>query len=175
MRRKNLSFTKLLFVLALVSAVFAPTISAFAEEPSEKTNDIEIIASFDYGVLDDSLVQDGFTTSQRPLLRSNQTVGGGGSTYTLSTRKTISLKATNSAYQILMSAGLDKVTKGNTVASAIAGLFLDSLKNYKYMRQSIYKKTDKNYIYYKVIDEFSNSKTNFSKGPVKTYYSKVKR
>jgi hypothetical protein len=68
------------------------------------------------------------------------------------------------------------VRKGVAVAGIIAQTFgLEYIKSYNYMRQSIYSKTDKNYIYYKVIDEFSNSKTNFSKGPVKTSYSKVKK
>lgn len=74
-----------------------------------------------------------------------------------------------------MAGGLAKVSFGGAVAKAMVGTTLtNSFKTYNYMRQTIYKKTDKKYYYYKVIDEFSNSKTQW-KGPVRTSYQKVRR
>ncbi|AHI55183.1 hypothetical protein ACP0AK_05550 [Listeria ivanovii] len=111
-----------------------------------------------------------------PMVRSNQTESGGSSyKYISSTIVNLNSTGVNTLYQALLAGGLAKVSFGGVVAKAMVGTILsNSFKNYNYMKQTIYKKSDKNYYYYKVIDEFSNSKTKW-KGPVNTSYQKVRK
>ncbi|WP_115753056.1 hypothetical protein [Listeria kieliensis] len=109
-------------------------------------------------------------------LFSNQTTAGG-SKYSLVSRKVVNLNhtGTNLAYKALMAGGLASVPMGSAVARAMTTTFFSGLvKSYKYMRQSIYKRSDKKYHYYKVIDEFTNNKKTW-KGPVQVSYQKVRR
>ncbi|MGJ8730176.1 hypothetical protein ACRW9N_06875 [Listeria aquatica] len=110
------------------------------------------------------------------VLFSNQTIAGG-SKYSLVSRNVVNLNhsGTNLGYRALVAGGLASVPMGNAVARAIGTTFFSGLvKTYKYMRQSIYKRSDKNYHYYKVIDEFTNNKKSW-KGPVKISYQKVRK
>lgn len=110
------------------------------------------------------------------VLFSNQTTAGG-SKYRLVSRKVVNLNhtGTNLGYKALIAGGLAAVPMGRTVARAIGSTFFSGLvKSHKYMRQSIYKRSDKKYHYYKVIDEFTNNKKTW-KGPVKVSYQKVRK
>ncbi|MBC2140526.1 hypothetical protein [Listeria innocua] len=109
-------------------------------------------------------------------LFANQTEAGG-STYKYMSSVVVNLDAigVNKMYQAIYVGGSTKLPLGNQVAKAVAGVFLPTpYKQYKYMKQTIYRKSDSKYYYYKVIDEFSNSKTTW-KGQVQTTVQKVRR
>ncbi|MBC2254035.1 hypothetical protein HCB46_00945 [Listeria ivanovii] len=118
-------------------------------------------------------------TSAEPIFQmvtSNQT-DGGGSSYKYVSKQVVNLESigVNLVYRALIAGGLGSVPMGKAAARAMITTGLSGLfDTYKYMRQTIYKKSDKKYYYYKVINEFSNSKTTW-KGPVKTSYQKVRR
>ncbi|MBC2363990.1 hypothetical protein [Listeria booriae] len=111
---------------------------------------------------------------EKPMLRANVT-DGGGSAYVKQTVQIVDLRTTNNMYKALLAAGLAVVFKGATVAGSMAGSFgASTFNNYRWMRQTIYKKQDSKYVYYKVIDEFTNNKTTW-KGYVQTTETKVTR
>ncbi|RDX00581.1 hypothetical protein [Listeria kieliensis] len=150
-------------------------INVHAQEVSAQASDAQVIGGYDNFVKNDDLVK-AEPTNIIPLARSHQAFGGGGSKYNLVSRNTVSLKFTNTAYAALMNGGLAAIHKGAAIAGVVAQTFdISYVKKYSYMRQSIYRMADKNYVYYKVVDEFSNNKNNFSRGSVKTTYSKVKK
>ncbi|EPP2127190.1 hypothetical protein ACUNAH_002891 [Listeria monocytogenes] len=114
------------------------------------------------------------TEPPRMILFSNQTESGG-STYKYVSKQVVNLSGINTLYQALLAGGLAAVPMGHPVARAMVTTGLSSnFKGYKYMRQTIYKKSDKSYYYYKVIDEFTNNKSTW-KGPVTTSYQKVRK
>ncbi|WP_099222128.1 hypothetical protein [Listeria costaricensis] len=160
-------------VATLIFMPLAPSATVFADELQAESNDAELIASFDYEVVDDEIVSDGYIAPSRPLLKSNQTTNGG-STYTLQTRKVVNIKSYGTVHNAVLAAGLSYVFKGFTIASTLAAGIVGFAGSYKYMRQSIYSRKDKKWVYYKVINEFSNNTSNF-KGAVTTNYYKVSR
>ncbi|MBC1969955.1 hypothetical protein IBB80_11580 [Listeria marthii] len=114
------------------------------------------------------------TQPPRMMLFANQTESGG-STYKFVSKQVVNLSGVNTLYQALLAGGLTAVPMGHPVARAMVTTGLSSnFKGYKYMRQTIYKKSDKTYHYYKVIDEFTNNKSTW-KGAVTTSYQKVRR
>lgn len=151
----------------LIMGNIAPTISnATSEEviPPSKENSYDLSSGIDV------------VEPPRMMLRSNQTEGGG-SSYKYVSKQVVNLKSigVDLVYRALLAGGLAAVKMGPAVSRAMITTTLSGLiKTYKYMRQTIYMKSDKKYYYYKVINEFSNSKITW-KGPVKTSYQKVKR
>ncbi|EUJ52954.1 hypothetical protein [Listeria fleischmannii] len=156
---RKLRFCIQVLVSVLMISTLIPATSVFAEEDQSSelqsiisfdkqgtevsTDGAELIGTFDYLVENDNLVQDGYTVTKRPLLKSNQAFGGGGSAYSLVSRTIVDLKFNNTAYKALMIGGFGVLNKGAAIAASIAQVFGDGyIKTYKYMRQSIYKKTD---------------------------------
>ncbi|MCN75792.1 hypothetical protein DSO10_14990 [Listeria monocytogenes] len=111
-----------------------------------------------------------------PNLRMMLTESGG-SKYRFVSKQVVNLNTigVNKMYQAIYVGGFTKIPFGNKVTKAIVGVFLPTpFKQYKYMRQTIYKKSDSKFYYYKVIDEFSDSKSTW-KGSVQTTVQKVRR
>ncbi|MEN2666331.1 hypothetical protein [Listeria aquatica] len=189
-KRRVTCIAQMVVIIFFMFSTLFPVTHVLAEDSSyeEKDNlmkkeinnhdgeiDLQVIGSFDYFVKNDKIVKIE-SADRSSLLRSNQAFSGGGSKYSLISRKIVSLKFTNTAYAALMNGGLAAIHKGAAIAGVVAQTVgISYIKKYSYMRQSIYRKTDKNYAYYKVVDEFSNNKNNFSRGAVKTTYSKVKK
>ncbi|MBC1482048.1 hypothetical protein [Listeria immobilis] len=156
----------LLVVGILISGISIPNV---AQASTVEKNEELIIYGFDQNPGQIELVDPII-----PMVRSNQTQSGG-STYKYVSKQVVKLSGINTLYQALLAGGLTAVPMGPPVARAMITTGLSSnFKGYKYMRQTIYKKSDKKYYYYKVIDEFTNNKSTW-KGPVTTSYQKVRK
>ncbi|TYV00767.1 hypothetical protein [Listeria monocytogenes] len=79
-------------------------------------------------------------------LFANQTEAGG-STYKYVSQQVVNLSGINNLYKALLAGGLAAVPMGPPVARAMVTTGLSSnFKGYKYMRQTIYKKSDNTYV-----------------------------
>ncbi|MBC2246395.1 hypothetical protein [Listeria seeligeri] len=184
--KKERTFKILIFaiIVFLVSMPGATTITALALENDLQTEkEITTYSTTDEETLmeDNELIinQEGNLLEPSMKLFSNQT-DGGGSKYKLVSKQTVNMKTTNTLYHwAFLAIGFNAVTKVAKKAIAgtvvtIAGDYGINYKGYKYLRQTIYKYSTKTQDKYKIIDEYSNSKTTW-KGPVTTSYSTVKK
>lgn len=151
----------------LVFSNLAPVVS-FANESTEQTISEETTPVTNLGV--------DLTPAPKMMLFANQTESGGSNfKYVSSVVVNLNSIGVNKMYQAIYVGGFTRIPLGNEVVKAVVGVFLPTpFKQYKYMKQTIYKRSDSKYHYYKVIDEFSNSKTTW-KGPVQSTIQKVRR
>lgn len=157
-------------VIALTASLIFVNLAPLVSSASNEDTDIiqETTSNVNTGL--------DITDPPKIMLFANQTESGG-SSYQYVSKMVVNLNTSgvNTLYAAMLSGGLQFVPMGHAAANAavIAGVNFN-LKTYKYMRQTIYKKSDKNYYYYKIIDEFTNNKSTW-KGPVKTFYEKVRK
>ncbi|EAA0094508.1 hypothetical protein ACU8IW_002637 [Listeria innocua] len=151
----------------LVFGNFAPVVSS-ANESEKPIISEETTPETNLGV--------DLTPAPKMMLFANQTESGGSKfKYVSSVVVNLNSLGVNKMYQAIYVGGFAKIPLGNAVAKAVAGVLAPTpFKQYKYMKQTIYKRSDSKYHYYKVIDEFSNSKTTW-KGPVQSTIQKVRR
>ncbi|WP_048626980.1 hypothetical protein [Listeria ivanovii] len=183
--KKESTFKILIFaiILVLVSMPGATTVTALAQENDSQTEKITTYSTTNKETLmeDNELIinQEGNLLEPSMKVFSNQT-DGGGSKYKLVSKQTVNMKTTNTLYHwAFLAISYNAVTKVAKIAIAgtvvtIAGDYGINYKGYKYLRQTIYKYSTKTQDKYKIIDEYSNSKTTW-KGPVTTSYSTVKK
>ncbi|HAA9661144.1 TPA_asm: hypothetical protein GIH59_12775 [Listeria monocytogenes] len=187
MKLKKESVFKVLtfaIIIALLSMPMANTIIVSAQENDlqneEESNTYSTLGE-ETLLLDDELIINQDVNLLEPSMKlfSNQTESGG-SKYKLVSKQIVNMKTTNTLYHwAFLAISYNAVTQiaKKAIAGTVVTVAADygiNYKGYKYLRQTIYKYSTKTQDKYKVIDEYSNSKTTW-KGPVTTSYSTVKK